>query len=77
MWIGCSYFKLLIDVVLTSNAIGCGLVPIFADAIDRKKRVQLPVTCQGIKLYEKTMVGEVGFETETQQPAITLLYIEK
>lgn len=46
--IECSYFKLLIDVVLTSNAIGCGLVPIFADAIDRKKLVQLPVTCQGI-----------------------------
>lgn|GEM_PF-5071188 len=35
--IECSYFKLLIDVVLTSNAIGCGLVPIFSDGIDRKK----------------------------------------
>ncbi|OEU47143.1 MAG: hypothetical protein BA866_09355 [Desulfobulbaceae bacterium S5133MH15] len=46
--IECSYFKLLIDVVLTSNAIGCGLVPIFADGIDRKKLVQLPVTCRAV-----------------------------
>ena len=38
---------LLIDVVLTSNAIGWGPAPIFAATIDRKKLVQLPITYRG------------------------------
>ncbi len=65
----CSYFKLLIDVVLSSNAIGCGLVPIFADAIERKKLVLLPVTCQGIN-------SEYSFVSLTRysiSPAIKIL----
>ena len=41
--IECNYFKLLIDVVLTSEAIGCGLFPIFQDYIERKKLIQLPL----------------------------------
>ena len=67
--IECSYFKLLIDVVLTSNAIGCGLVPIFTDAIDRKKLVQLPVTYRGVK-------SEYSFVTLARysiSPAIKIL----
>lgn len=67
--IECSYFKLLIDTVLTSNAIGAGLVPIFADAIDRKKLVQLPVACPSI-------ISEYGFVTLKRyapSPAIKIL----
>lgn len=46
--IECSYFKLLIDVVLTSDAIGCGLFPIFHDHIDRKELVSLPFQCSSV-----------------------------
>jgi len=67
--IECSYFKLLIDVVLTSNAIGCGLVPIFADAIDRKKLVLLPVTCKGIN-SEYSLVSLARYSIS---PAINIL----
>lgn len=67
--IECSYFKLLIDVVLTSDAIGCGLVPIFADAIDRKKLVQLPVTCQGVS----SSYGFVSLARYSISPAIKIL----
>ncbi|MEA3466977.1 MAG: LysR family transcriptional regulator [Thermodesulfobacteriota bacterium] len=65
----CSYFKLLIDVVVTSNAIGCGIVPIFADAIDRKKLVLLPVTCPGVT----SAYNFVTLENYTLSPAIQIL----
>ncbi len=67
--IECSYFKLLTDVVLTSNAIGCGLIPIFADAIDRKALVQLPVTSTDVT----SMYGFVTLENYTLSPAIQIL----
>ena len=56
-------------MVLTSNAIGCGLVPIFADAIDRKKIVQLPVTCPGVN----SEYSFVTLERYTISPAIKIL----
>lgn len=67
--IECSYFKLLIDVVLISNAIGCGLFPIFADEIERKKIVQLPVTCPGVN----SEYSFVTLERYTISPAIKIL----
>ncbi len=67
--IECSYFKLLIDVVLTSDAIGCGLYPIFADGIERKKIVQLPVTCRGIN----SEYSLVTLENYTLSPAVQIL----
>ncbi len=68
--IECSYFKTLIDVVLTSDAIGCGLVPIFADEIERKKIVQLPVTCPSVT----SCYGFVTLENYTLSPAIQILH---
>ncbi len=67
--IECSYFKLLIDVVLTSNAIGVGLVPIFADAIDKKTLVQLPITCPSVT----SGYNFVTLENYTLSPAIQIL----
>jgi len=67
--IECSYFKLLIDVVLTSNAIGCGLFPIFADAIDKKSIVQLPVTCPSVT----SEYSFVTLEIYIISPAIKIL----
>ncbi len=67
--IECSYFKLLIDVLVSSNAIGCGIVPIFADAIDRRKLVQLPVTCPGLT----SEYSFVTLENYTLSPAIQIL----
>ena len=67
--IECNYFKLLTDVVLTSNAIGCGPVPVFADAIDGKKLVQLPVTCPSIN----TEYSFVSLARYSISPAIKIL----
>lgn len=54
--IECSYFKLLIDVVLTSDAIGCGLTPIFEDHIERKELVNLPFHCNSVTSNYKVMI---------------------
>ena len=67
--IECSYFKLLIDAVLTSDAIGCGPLPIFADEIDRENLVQLPVTCQGVT----SAYGFVILARYSISPAIKIL----
>lgn len=64
----CSYFKLLIDVVLTSNTIGCGLLPIFADAINRKTLVQLPIKNPGVT----SGFGLVTLENYVLSPTIQI-----
>lgn len=67
--IECNYFKLLIDVVLTSEAIGCGVYPIFQDYIEREKLVQLP-------LYYPAIASEYKFVTLANyviSPAVLIL----
>lgn len=56
-------------MVLSSDAIGCGIIPIFADAIDRKKLAQLPISCLNVN----SAYCFVSLENYTFSPAIKIL----
>ena len=66
--IECSYFKLLIDTVLNSDAVGCGLEPIFSREIREKNMVLLPITCPGLNSQYEI----VTLENYTLSPAIQI-----
>ncbi len=66
--IECSYFKLLIDTVLNSDAVGCGIEPIFSREIREKNMVLLPITCPGVSSQYEI----VTLENYTLSPAIQI-----